>query len=72
LWFNRKQRYLGVFSNDKIETRLHIETPEDIYHHAARLRATVASYLTTDLPRVPAQAYSTSPALARPPGSAGI
>jgi hypothetical protein len=72
LWFNRKQKYLGVFSNDKVETRLSIESPEDIYHHAAQLRATVTSYLTTDLSEAPAQAYSASPASVRPPESAGI
>jgi hypothetical protein len=48
LWFNRKQRYLGVFSNDKAETRLPIESPEDIYDYAAQLRATVNGYLATD------------------------
>ena len=46
LWFNRKQKYLGVFNNDKVETRLPIESPEDIYQYAAQLRATVKGYLT--------------------------
>ena len=72
LWFNRKQKYLGVLSNDKVETRLPIESPEDIYQHAAQLRATVTSYLATDSSGAPAQAYSASPASARPPESAGI
>jgi hypothetical protein len=71
LWFNRKQKYLGVFSNDKVETRLPIESPEDIYQHAAQLRATVTSYLA-DPSGAPAQAYSTPPASARPPEPAGI
>jgi hypothetical protein len=48
LWFNRKQRYLGIFGDDKAETRLPIESPEDIYHYAAQLRATVNGYLTSD------------------------
>lgn len=48
LWFNRKQRYLGVFSDNKVEIRLPIDSPEDIYHHAAQLRATVNGYLSTD------------------------
>jgi hypothetical protein len=48
LWFNRKQKYLGVFSNDKVEARLPIESPEEIYHYATQLRATVNCYLTTD------------------------
>jgi hypothetical protein len=47
LWFNRKQKYLGVFNNDKSETRLPIESPEDIYHHAVQLRTIVTNYLTT-------------------------
>jgi hypothetical protein len=72
LWFNRKQKYLGVLSNDKVETRLPIESPEDIYQHAAQLRATVASYLATDSSGAAAQGYSASPASARPPESAGI
>ena len=67
LWFNRRQKYLGVFSNDKVETRLPIESAEDIYRHAAQLRATVASYLATDPSGASAQAYSASPASARPP-----
>ena len=54
LWFNRKQKYLGVFSNDKVETRLPIESPEDIYQHAAQLRATVTNYLATDPSAAPA------------------
>lgn len=72
LWFNRKQKYLGVFRNDKVETRLPIESTEDIYQHAAQLRATVTSYLATDPSGTLAQAYSASPASARSPESAGI
>jgi hypothetical protein len=48
LWFNRKQKYLGVFDEQKLETRLPIETAEDIYRHAAQLRTTVKSYLAAD------------------------
>jgi hypothetical protein len=58
LWFNRKQRYLGVFNDRKVETRLQIESPEDIYHYAGQLRATVNSYLTSDLPGSAVQASS--------------
>jgi predicted type IV restriction endonuclease len=72
LWFNRKHKYLGVLSNDKVETRLPIESPEDIYQHAAQLRATVTSYLATNSSGAPAQVYSASPTSARPPESAGI
>jgi len=72
LWFNRKLKYLGVFNNEKIETRLPIDVPEDIYHYAAQLRSTVASYLTAAPSGVPAQAYSTSSGLTQPPESAEI
>ncbi|MBO0800396.1 MAG: restriction endonuclease, partial [Blastocatellia bacterium] len=47
LWFNRAKKYLGVFDDAKRETRLPIESPEDIYQHAAQLRATVANYLVS-------------------------
>ena len=72
LWFNRKQRYLGVFSNDKVESRLPLESPEDIYHYAAQLRATVHSYLTTDPSGSAVQASSASGASASWSESAGI
>lgn len=45
LWFNRSKKYLGVFDENKVETRLPIESPEDIYRHADHLRATVAAHL---------------------------
>lgn len=48
LWFNRKQKYLGVFNDDKVETRLPIESPEDIYRHSEQLRTTVKGYLAND------------------------
>jgi hypothetical protein len=48
LWFNRAQRYLGVFDDAKKEARLPIESPEDIYQHAAQLRSTVANYLASN------------------------
>jgi predicted type IV restriction endonuclease len=60
LWFNRKQKYLGVFSDDKVETRLPIESPEDIYQYAAQLRATVNGYLAIDPSEVVMQASSAS------------
>ncbi|GAA1383583.1 type I restriction enzyme HsdR N-terminal domain-containing protein [Pseudonocardia kongjuensis] len=46
LWFNRAQKYLGVFDENKSETRLPIDSPQDIYHHADALRKTVAFYLS--------------------------
>jgi predicted type IV restriction endonuclease len=72
LWFNRKHKYLGVFSNDKAEARLPIESPEDIYHYAAQLRATVNGYLATDPSGSAVQASSASGAPARSPEPAGI
>ncbi|MEV7094173.1 type I restriction endonuclease [Amycolatopsis sp. NPDC051045] len=63
LWFNRSTKYLGVFDENKVETRLPITTVEDIYQHAEHLRSTVARYLTTGRPQVPepaAPAQSTS------------
>ncbi len=41
LWFNRSQRYLGVFSSDKKEERIPIEALDDIYKYADQLKATV-------------------------------
>lgn len=46
LWFNRSQRYLGVFDEIKNETRLPINEVTDIYEHADHLRKTVAGYLS--------------------------
>jgi hypothetical protein len=48
LWFNRKQRYIGIFDSNKVETRLPIDAPEDIYRHADQLRATVRGHLAFD------------------------
>lgn len=45
LWFNRSKKYLGVFDENKVETRLPISAVEDIYQHADHLRTTVARYL---------------------------
>ncbi len=45
LWFNRAQRYLGLFDGNKVETRMPIDDIEDIYAHADQLRKTVAGYL---------------------------
>lgn len=72
LWFNRKQKYLGVFGDDKAETRLPIESPEDIYQYATQLRATVNRYLITDPSGSAAQAPSPSDVSARSPEPTGI
>ncbi|MDT0352893.1 hypothetical protein [Pseudonocardia charpentierae] len=45
LWFNRSQKYLGVFGENKAESRLPIESPQDIYSHADALRKTAARYV---------------------------
>jgi hypothetical protein len=45
LWFNRARRYLGVFDENKVETRIPIADVADIYRHADVLRTTVVRYL---------------------------
>lgn len=45
LYFNRTQKYLGLFDDQKIETRVPIESPEEIYDHADALRARARSFL---------------------------
>lgn len=46
LWFNRSQRYLGVFDESKNESRMPIDDVTDIYNHADLLRKTVAGHLS--------------------------
>ncbi|GAA4438409.1 hypothetical protein ACFQV2_14190 [Actinokineospora soli] len=48
LWFNRSRKYLGVFDEQKVETRVPLERVEDIYAHAELLRRTVARYASPD------------------------
>ncbi|GAB3163586.1 type I restriction enzyme HsdR N-terminal domain-containing protein [Amycolatopsis stemonae] len=60
LWFNRAKKYLGVFDENKVETRLPIDAVEDIYQHADHLRSTVARYLGTARPQVADTPQSTS------------
>jgi hypothetical protein len=45
LHFNRGQKYLGIFDQEKNETRNPIESVDDIYNFADQLRATVSYYL---------------------------
>ena len=47
LWFNRTKKYLGLFDENKVETRICVSSLEDIYQHADHLRRTVARYLTS-------------------------
>jgi hypothetical protein len=44
LWFNTKQRYLGVFDSEKNETRIPIASVAGIYGHADHLLAAVREY----------------------------
>lgn len=44
LHFNRKQKYLGLFDENKKETRERIENLVDIYQYADRLRSLARSY----------------------------
>ncbi|GGF15140.1 type I restriction endonuclease [Subtercola lobariae] len=45
LWFNgKKQKYLGIFDEAKNETKLPIDSLDDIYEHADLIRSTVRSY----------------------------
>jgi hypothetical protein len=45
LHFNRTQKYIGIFNDSKEETRVPINSLEEIYEHTEALRATVKSYL---------------------------
>lgn len=45
LWLNRSKKYLGVFDENKVETRIPIDDVQDIYQHAELLRRTVTRYL---------------------------
>lgn len=44
LWFNGKQKYLGVFGAEKEETRIPISDVADIYQHAESLLGTLGRY----------------------------
>jgi predicted type IV restriction endonuclease len=44
LHFNRSQKYLGIFDQDKNETRHPIASLDDIYNFSDHLKATVAFY----------------------------
>jgi hypothetical protein len=45
LHFNRTQKYIGIFDDNKEETRVPITSLEEIYEHTEALRASVKSYL---------------------------
>lgn len=42
--FNRAKKYIGLFDNNKKEDKIPVETINDIYKHAERLKATVKMY----------------------------
>ena len=46
LHFNgKKQKYLGVFDTEKAETRLPIDSLDEIYEHADAIRASIKNYV---------------------------
>jgi len=57
LWFNRSQKYLGVFNDTKAETRIRIGSVDEIFQHAEALRASLEHALGTETPE-PASSYS--------------
>ncbi|HEX4224928.1 MAG TPA: restriction endonuclease [Pseudonocardiaceae bacterium] len=64
LWFNRSKKYLGVFDENKVETRIPIERVEDIYRYADQLRRTVERLRRVE-PRSPASDDGVARTLAR-------
>ncbi len=44
LHFNRSQKYIGLFDEDKNENRVPLDSLDDIYKFADKLKATVANY----------------------------
>ena len=43
-WFNSKQKYLGLFDENRSENRIPIDEVDDIYQYAETLRATAGRY----------------------------
>ena len=44
MYFNTKQKYLGLFNEDKDEEKVAIEHLDCIYNYAEKLKSTVSSY----------------------------
>jgi len=44
MYFNTKQKYLGLFTEDKEEDKVPIEDLDCIYNYADKLKGTVNSY----------------------------
>lgn len=47
LHFNRSQKYIGIFDNDKAETRFPLNSIDEIYSFSDLLRATASQYSET-------------------------
>lgn len=45
LWFNGKTKYLGVFDENKSETRIKISGPDGLFEHADAIRASLCHLL---------------------------
>lgn len=45
LWFNRSQKYLGVFDENKNEERIAIDKLEDIFSHSEKIVSAVFNYV---------------------------
>ncbi len=46
LHFNRSQKYIGLFDENKKEERMPLDNLDDIYNHADVLRQTVQNYIS--------------------------
>lgn len=44
LWFNSKQKYLGIFNKDKNETRIPINDVPEIYEHSDKILEVLKNY----------------------------
>ena len=44
LWFNAKQKYLGIINDNKEEERMPIDSPVDIYKYSYKILDTLTSY----------------------------
>ncbi|MEF1342310.1 restriction endonuclease, partial [Vibrio rotiferianus] len=44
LWFNTKQKYIGIFDESKTEVRHPIESVDDIFNFSEQLQNTLALY----------------------------
>jgi predicted type IV restriction endonuclease len=49
LYFNASRKSVGFFGTDKREERVHIDSVDDLYKHADRLKAVVAAYMSGKL-----------------------